>query len=66
LGQVSDTSFIVEIVERILSDNPDEVTRFRGGKTNLMGFFVGQALKETKGKANPKVVTQILQDRLNA
>ncbi len=66
LAQVSDTSFIVDIVERILSENPEEVSRFRGGKTNLMGFFVGQALKETKGKANPKVVTQILQDRLNA
>ncbi len=65
LAQVSDTSLIVEIVERILSENPDEVTRYRSGKTNLMGFFVGQALKETKGKANPKVVTQILQDRLN-
>jgi aspartyl-tRNA(Asn)/glutamyl-tRNA(Gln) amidotransferase subunit B len=66
LAQVSDTSLIVEIVERILSSNPDEVERYRGGKTNLMGFFVGQALKETKGKANPKVVTQILQERLEA
>jgi aspartyl-tRNA(Asn)/glutamyl-tRNA(Gln) amidotransferase subunit B len=66
LAQVSDTSFIVEIVERILASNPDEVSRYRGGKTNLMGFFVGQALKETKGKANPKVVTQILQERLEA
>jgi aspartyl-tRNA(Asn)/glutamyl-tRNA(Gln) amidotransferase subunit B len=49
-----------------LASNPDEVSRYRGGKTNLMGFFVGQALKETKGKANPKVVTQILQERLEA
>ncbi len=65
LAQVSDTSFIVDIVERILAGNPDEVSRYRGGKTNLMGFFVGQALKETKGKANPKVVTQILQERLD-
>ncbi|MCU0424819.1 MAG: Asp-tRNA(Asn)/Glu-tRNA(Gln) amidotransferase subunit GatB [Candidatus Kapabacteria bacterium] len=65
LAQVSDTSFIVDIVEQILNSNPDEVQRYRGGKTNLMGFFVGQALKETKGKANPKVVTQILQERLN-
>ncbi|MCS6807943.1 MAG: Asp-tRNA(Asn)/Glu-tRNA(Gln) amidotransferase subunit GatB [Candidatus Kapabacteria bacterium] len=66
LAQVSDTSFILDIVERILHNNPDEVQRYRGGKTNLLGFFVGQALKETKGKANPKVVTQILQERLNA
>jgi aspartyl-tRNA(Asn)/glutamyl-tRNA(Gln) amidotransferase subunit B len=66
LSQVSDTGFIIEIVERILNENPDEVNRYRGGKTNLMGFFVGQALKQTKGKANPKVVTQILQERLEA
>ena len=66
LAQVSDTSFIVEIVDKILAAAPDEVSRYRGGKTNLMGFFVGQALKETKGKANPKVVTQILQERLEA
>ncbi|TAE29963.1 MAG: Asp-tRNA(Asn)/Glu-tRNA(Gln) amidotransferase subunit GatB [Candidatus Kapaibacterium sp.] len=65
LAQVSDTSLIVEIVDRILAGNPDEVSRYRGGKTNVMGFFVGQALKETKGKANPKVVTQILQERLD-
>jgi aspartyl-tRNA(Asn)/glutamyl-tRNA(Gln) amidotransferase subunit B len=66
LAQVSDVSFIVDVVERLLNSNPDEVSRYREGRKNLMGFFVGQALKETKGKANPKVVTQMLQDRLDA
>lgn len=64
LVQVSDTTFIETIVDGILADNPDEVARYKDGKTNLFGFFVGQALKATKGKANPKIVTQILQDRL--
>ncbi len=65
LAQVSDTSYIEVIVDEILANNPDEVERYRSGKVNLFGFFVGQALKATKGKANPKLVTQILQDRLN-
>jgi aspartyl-tRNA(Asn)/glutamyl-tRNA(Gln) amidotransferase subunit B len=66
LVQVSDDSVIIAMVERILNDNPDEVGRYRGGKKNLMGFFVGQALKESQGKFNPKVVTKVLQERLDA
>lgn len=65
LSQVSDTDLIEQIVNDILAGNPDEVERYRNGKTNLFGFFVGQALKATQGKANPKLVTQILKDRLN-
>lgn len=65
LRQVSDNSFIVGIVEKILQESPDEVERFRSGKTNLMGFFVGQAMKHSQGKANPKLVTQLFEERLN-
>jgi aspartyl-tRNA(Asn)/glutamyl-tRNA(Gln) amidotransferase subunit B len=66
LLQVSDSSFLEPIIDKILADNPDEVTRFREGKKNLMGFFVGQAMKETKGRANPKELTSMLMAKLNA
>lgn len=65
LAQVSDTSEIEGIVDKLLADNPDEVAAFRGGKKKLMGFFVGQVMKATKGKGNPKVVNQLLNEKLN-
>ena len=64
LVQVSDTSAIDPIVDKILADYPDEVERYRGGQKKLMGFFVGQVMKATKGKANPKVVNEILGKKL--
>lgn len=64
LVQVSDTSAIDPIVDAIIADHPDEVGRYRGGQKKLMGFFVGQVMKATKGKANPKVVNEILQNKL--
>jgi aspartyl-tRNA(Asn)/glutamyl-tRNA(Gln) amidotransferase subunit B len=64
LVQVSDSSAIDPIVDRIVSEHPDEVERYRGGQKKLMGFFVGQVMKETKGKANPKVVNEILGKKL--
>jgi aspartyl-tRNA(Asn)/glutamyl-tRNA(Gln) amidotransferase subunit B len=60
LVQISDTGAIEDIIVRVLSDNPTEVEAFRNGKTKLLGFFVGQVMKETRGKANPKVVNEIL------
>ncbi len=64
LAQVSDSSEIEGIVEKVLTDNPKEVEAFKGGKTKLMGFFVGQIMRATKGKANPKVVNQLLNEKL--
>lgn len=64
LAQVSDSSEIEGIVEKVLEDNPKEVEAFKGGKTKLMGFFVGQIMRATKGKANPKVVNQLLNEKL--
>lgn len=64
LAQVSDSSEIEGIVDGILSDNPKEVEAFKGGKTKLMGFFVGQVMRATKGKANPTIVNQLLSDKL--
>ena len=64
LAQVSDSGAIEAIVEKILDRCPTEVAAYQNGKTQLMGFFVGQVMKETKGKANPKMVNQVLRQRL--
>lgn len=64
LVQVSDTNELRGVIGKVLDDNPDEVGKYLGGKTKLMGFFVGQAMKATKGKANPSVVNQILAEEL--
>lgn len=64
LAQVSDTSEIEGIVDEILNNNPTEVEAFKNGKTKLMGFFVGQVMRATKGKGNPKVVNQLLNEKL--
>ncbi len=64
LVQVSDTSTIDPIIDEIIAAHPDEVQRYQGGQKKLMGFFVGQVMKATKGKANPKVVNEILGKKL--
>jgi len=64
LIQVTDTKEIEVIIEKILNDNQDKVKDFKEGKTKLLGFFVGQAMKESKGKANPKKLNQILLNKL--
>ena len=64
LVQISDEAGIEAMVDEVLSKNPDEVERFRGGEAKLMGFFVGRIMKETKGKANPKIVNELLRKKL--
>ncbi len=64
LVQVSDTTAIDPIVDAVITRHPDEVERYRGGQKKLMSFFVGQVMKETRGKANPKVVNEILRKKL--
>jgi len=54
------------LVDRILADNPAQVESYRGGKQGLLGFFVGQVMKETHGKADPKAVNQLLREKLEA
>jgi aspartyl-tRNA(Asn)/glutamyl-tRNA(Gln) amidotransferase subunit B len=63
---VSDTSELEPIVDRILADNPEQVAAYRGGKEGLLGFFVGQVMKETQGKANPRVLSDLVREKLNA
>ncbi len=64
LKQVSDEGEIRKIVEEVVNSHPNEVQKFKEGNTKLMGFFVGQVMKATKGKANPKIVNKILNELL--
>ena len=64
LSQISDTGAIREIAQKIIDANPSQVEAYRGGKDKLFGFFVGQVMKETKGRANPQSVNQILKELL--
>ena len=65
LAQVSDASAIEAVVDRVLAASPAEVERYRGGNKKLLGFFVGQVMKETKGKGNPAVVNALLKQKLD-
>ena len=64
LKQVTDTGAIEVIIDEIIAENPDNVAAYKAGKDKLFGFFVGQAMKKTGGKANPGIVNQILKDKL--
>jgi Asp-tRNA(Asn)/Glu-tRNA(Gln) amidotransferase B subunit len=64
-GMVAETSELEPIVERILAANPGQVQAYRGGKEGLLGFFVGQVMKETRGKADPRVVNELLREKLS-
>ena len=63
---VSDTDELGPLVDRILEANPGQVAAYRGGKEGLLGFFVGQVMKETQGKANPRVVNDLVREKLGA
>src|SRR5699024_2435373 len=60
LKQISDPRELGEIVDTIVAQNPEQVESFRDGNTNLLGWFVGQVMKATRGQANPKLANQIL------
>ena len=64
LTQITDTGAIEDIVAQVVSRHPKEVEAYQNGKTKLMGFFVGQVMQATKGQANPKMVNEILKDKL--
>ena len=65
LGMISDPEAIRAIVEELLAAHPSEVEAFRGGKTKLQGFFVGQLMKRTGGRADPQLANKLLIERLN-
>ena len=62
--QISDEGAIDKIVEEVLAKNPDQVEAYKSGKTKVIGWLVGQVMKESKGKANPKIVNRKLMERL--
>ncbi len=64
LVQINDPAVIGPIVDDIMAKNPENVEKFRAGNTKLLGFFVGQVLKNTGGKANPQVVNQLVAEKL--
>jgi aspartyl-tRNA(Asn)/glutamyl-tRNA(Gln) amidotransferase subunit B len=65
LVQISDTGEIEKAVDEVVSKNPKEAERFRAGEEKLIGFFVGQVMKLTKGKANPQMVNELLKKKLS-
>jgi aspartyl-tRNA(Asn)/glutamyl-tRNA(Gln) amidotransferase subunit B len=64
LRQITDTSAISRVVDAVLEKHPGQLEEYRSGKEKLFGFFVGQVMKETRGKANPAEVNRILKERL--
>jgi aspartyl-tRNA(Asn)/glutamyl-tRNA(Gln) amidotransferase subunit B len=64
LAQISDTDELGQIVEQVIAANPDQVAEYRAGKERLLGWFVGQVMKATRGKANPQLVTKLLKEKL--
>jgi len=62
---ISNPDELVAIIDKIIAENPDKLEQYRAGKTKLQGFFVGQIMKATSGRADPKLTNQILNQRLN-
>jgi len=65
LKQITDAGAIEAIIDEIIKANPGQVEQYRGGKDKLFGFFVGQVMKATQGKANPQQVNELLKTKLN-
>lgn len=65
LSTISDEGALKAIVEKIVADNPAQVEQYRGGRDKLFGFFVGQAMKATQGKADPQLLNKLLKEALN-
>jgi len=66
LKQLTDTGAIEALIDGVIADNPDNVAQYRAGKDKLFGFFVGQVMKKSQGKANPASVNEILKKKLDA
>ena len=64
LSQISSEDAILELVRKVIADNPKSVADYRGGKTKAIGFLVGQVMKESKGRANPAMVNELLAKEL--
>ena len=62
--QITDESAIVKAIEDVMAKNPGQLADYRSGKDKLFGFFVGQVMKATQGKANPDAVNKLLKEKL--
>ncbi|MDI9640420.1 Asp-tRNA(Asn)/Glu-tRNA(Gln) amidotransferase subunit GatB [Kamptonema cortianum] len=65
LTQISDTAALESAIDEVIAAHPKELEQYRGGKTKLLGFFVGQVMKKTSGRADPKLTNQLLAQKLN-
>ena len=65
LKQTTNEDEITEIIKKIISNNPEQTKKYKNGKENLLQFFIGQVMKETKGKANPQIAAKLLKNQLN-
>ena len=66
LQQVTDSGAIEGVVDQIIADNAGQVENYRAGNEKVIGWFVGQVMKATEGKANPQMVNQVLREKLKA
>ncbi len=62
--QITDTLAIEKIIDEVIAANPRQLEQYRAGKTAILGFFVGQVMKATKGQAKPELVNEVLNERL--
>jgi len=65
LIQITDPDIIIPIIDKIIANNKENVEKYKNGNNKLFGFFVGQVLKATSGKANPQIVNKLVKDRLS-
>jgi aspartyl-tRNA(Asn)/glutamyl-tRNA(Gln) amidotransferase subunit B len=66
LSQITDSAALADVIERVVAGNPSAVADYRAGKVQAVKFLTGQAMKETRGQANPAVLQQLLEERLRA
>lgn len=66
MEQISDNSLIEDTIDKVIKNNPIELEKFLSGKDKLFGFFIGQTMRELKGKGDPKLITQILKEKLDS
>ena len=64
LQQIHDPAALLAVIDQVLGENPEEVAKYRAGKTQVFGHFVGQVMKQTRGQANPGLVNRLLRERL--
>mgnify|MGYP001274538268 FL=1 len=65
MSQISNTDELEKYIDEVLLTNPENIEKYRNGKDKLFGFFVGEVMKISKGKANPKLLNELLRDKLD-